>query len=173
MPAARRRLRFPGERFNETEAEKAAVGYQHWTPVAPSPIAHPDEAQLPDPHGAGCRRHAALIEAFVAAAKRADAAGFDTVEIHAAHGYLLNQFLSPLANQRTDSYGGSRENRMRLVLEVTAAVRAVWPADKPLLVRLSVTDCSPDGWPVEDSVVLAARTQGARRRRHRLLVRRL
>ncbi|NCU15993.1 NADH:flavin oxidoreductase/NADH oxidase, partial [Lactobacillus paracasei] len=78
-----------------------------------------------------------VIDAFVAAAIRANKAGFDTVEIHAAHGYLLNQFLSPLANHRTDEYGGSRENRMRLVLEVTDAVRAVWPQDKALLARLS------------------------------------
>ena len=86
---------------------------------------------------------------------RAEKAGFDTVEIHAAHGYLLNQFLSPLANKRTDSYGGSRENRMRLLLEVTDAVRAVWPSEKPILVRLSVSDWAEDGWQVEDSVALS------------------
>jgi len=137
-------------------AEKAAVGYENWTPVGPSAIAHSSsDASFQTPtelDAAGIRQ---VIDGFVSAAKRADAAGFDTVEIHAAHGYLLNQFLSPLANQRTDQYGGSRENRMRLLLEVTVAVRAVWPQGKPLLVRLSVSDWHPDGWQVEDSVVLS------------------
>jgi 2,4-dienoyl-CoA reductase-like NADH-dependent reductase (Old Yellow Enzyme family) len=140
----------------ETEADKARVGYEHWTPVAPSAVAHSDtnpDFQVPTAlDKAGIAR---VIEGFVAATHRALQAGFDTVEIHAAHGYLLNQFLSPLANKRTDEYGGSRENRMRLVLEVAEAVRAAWPAEKPLLARLSVTDWHPDGWQVEDSVVLA------------------
>jgi 2,4-dienoyl-CoA reductase-like NADH-dependent reductase (Old Yellow Enzyme family) len=141
--------------FDETEAEKTAFGFQSWTPVAPSPIIHAENANFTQPtelDEVGIKR---VIDGFVAAAIRADRAGFDTVEVHAAHGYLLNQFLSPLANKRTDRYGGSRENRMRLLLEVTEAVRAVWPQDKPLLVRLSVTDWHADGWQVEDSVVLA------------------
>src|SRR5690606_7222320 len=87
---------------------------------------------------------------------RADKAGFDVVEIHGAHGYLISQFLSPLANHRTDEYGGSRENRMRFAIEVSKAVRDAWPADKPLIICLSVTDGSPGGWGVEDSVALAA-----------------
>lgn len=139
-----------------TEEQRRAVGYEHWTPVAPSAIPH--SATNPDyqvPEALDLDGINKIIEGFVAAAQRAEKAGFDSVEIHAAHGYLLNQFLSPLANKRTDQYGGSRENRMRLVLEVTEAVRAVWPADKPLLVRLSVSDNAPDGWQVEDSVVLA------------------
>lgn len=139
-----------------TEAQRRAVGYEHWQPVAPSAESHDPanpEFQVPTAlDKAGIRQ---VIDGFVAAARRADKAGFDTVEIHAAHGYLLNQFLSPLANHRTDEYGGSLENRMRLVLEVTEAVRAVWPADKPLIVRLSVSDNAADGWQVEDSVVLA------------------
>ena len=139
-----------------TPAQREAVGYAHWKPVAPSAVSHaadnPDY-QVPDAlDEAGIAR---VIDGFVAAARRAERAGFDTVEIHAAHGYLLNQFLSPLANKRTDRYGGSRENRMRLVLEVVEVVRAVWPAEKPLLVRLSVSDNTPEGWQVEDSVVLA------------------
>ena len=142
--------------FTETEAEKAAFGFESWTPVAPSAIAHtqtnPDYQTPTALDAAGIRN---IIDSFVAAAIRADQAGFDTVEIHAAHGYLLNQFLSPLANKRTDEYGGCRDNRMRLVLEVTEAVRAVWPADKPLLVRISVSDNHPEGWQVEDSVALA------------------
>ena len=142
--------------FTETEAEKAAFGFESWTPVAPSAVAHtqtnPDYQTPTALDAAGIRN---IIDSFTAAAIRADQAGFDTVEIHAAHGYLLNQFLSPLANKRTDEYGGSRDNRMRLVLEVTEAVRAVWPADKPLLVRISVSDNHPEGWQVEDSVALA------------------
>jgi 2,4-dienoyl-CoA reductase-like NADH-dependent reductase (Old Yellow Enzyme family) len=139
-----------------SEAEKAAVGYQHWTPVAPSALAHsPSDANFQTPTALDAAGIAQLTADFVAAARRADKAGFDTVEIHAAHGYLLNQFLSPLANKRTDQYGGSRENRMRLVLEITAAVRAVWPAEKPLLVRLSVSDWHPEGWQVGDSVALS------------------
>lgn len=94
-------------------------------------------------------------QGFASAARRAAAAGFDTVEIHGAHGYLLNQFLSPLANHRNDQYGGPRENRMRFPLEVIEAVRAAWPADKPLLLRISASDNHPEGWQVEDSVALA------------------
>ncbi len=141
--------------FDETEAEKAALHFESWTPVAPSAEIHAEGKNFTKPEAldeAGIRN---VIDSFVAAAIRANQAGFDTVEIHAAHGYLLNQFLSPLANKRTDRYGGSRENRMRLVLEVAEAVRAVWPVDKPLLVRLSVSDWHPDGWQVEDSVALA------------------
>ncbi|MFP3560918.1 oxidoreductase, partial [Paraburkholderia sp. SIMBA_049] len=87
-----------------------------------------------------------VIQAFVAAAQRALTAGFKVVEIHAAHGYLLHQFLSPLSNQRRDQYGGSFENRIRLVLQVTEAVRAVWPEELPLFVRVSATDWVEDGW---------------------------
>ena len=140
--------------FDETEAEKAALHFESWTPVAPSAEIHAEGKNFTRPEAldeAGIRR---VIDAFVAAARRAEQAGFDTIEIHAAHGYLLNQFLSPLANKRTDRYGGSRENRMRLLLEVVDAVRPVWPADKPLLVRLSVSDWHPDGWQVADSIAL-------------------
>ena len=142
--------------FNETDEEKARFGYETWQPVAPSPIAHSTthpEFQLP--HELTEDEIATTVEAFAAAARRADRAGFDTVEIHAAHGYLVNQFLSPVSNKRTDRYGGSRENRMRFALEVTEAVRAAWPEDKPLLMRISATDGSPGGWGIEDSVALA------------------
>lgn len=87
-----------------------------------------------------------MIADFVAAAKRALTAGFEVVEIHAAHGYLLHQFLSPISNQRQDQYGGSFENRIRLVLQVTQAVRDVWPQELPLFVRVSATDWVEDGW---------------------------
>ncbi|MDB5588703.1 MAG: NADH:flavin oxidoreductase/NADH oxidase [Devosia sp.] len=138
-----------------TDEGRASVAYTEWTPVAPTAEPHSDEPGFSLPAELDLAGIRGIIDAFVAAAIRSEQAGFDTVEIHAAHGYLLNQFLSPLANKRTDQYGGSRENRMRLPLEVVEAVRAVWPADKPLLVRISVSDNHPDGWQVEDSVVLA------------------
>jgi len=93
----------------------------------------------------------------VAAARMALLAGFQVVEIHAAHGYLLHEFLSPLSNHREDQYGGSFDNRVRLVLEVTRAVRAVWPEELPLWVRLSATDWAEGGWDIEQSVALAER----------------
>lgn len=142
--------------FTETEAEKAEIGFATWQPVAPSAVPHAANSPVYQlPHALTLAEIAALKDSFVAAARRADAAGFDLVEVHGAHGYLLNQFLSPLANQRTDAYGGALENRMRFPLEVVAAVRAVWPAEKPLWVRLSVSDNHPDGWSAADSVVLA------------------
>ena len=92
---------------------------------------------------------------FVAAAKRARAAGFNWLELHAAHGYLFGEFLSPLANQRTDKYGGSFENRTRLLLDTTRAVRQVWPEHLPLAVRISAIDWKEGGWQIEDSIALA------------------
>jgi 2,4-dienoyl-CoA reductase-like NADH-dependent reductase (Old Yellow Enzyme family) len=139
-----------------TEEGRRERGYEHWQPVAPSAESHdPNNPDFQVPTALDADGIKRVIDGFVAATLRAEKAGFDTVEIHAAHGYLLNQFLSPLANHRTDNYGGSLENRMRLVLEVAEAVRAVWPADKPLLARLSVSDNAPGGWTPEDSVVLA------------------
>lgn len=98
---------------------------------------------------------AAVVRAFAEAAARADAAGYDAVQIHAAHGYLLHQFLSPLTNTRTDEYGGSEENRTRLTREVVAAVRAVWPDEKPLGIRFSAVDWTPGGWGIESMIRLA------------------
>ena len=92
---------------------------------------------------------------FVSAAERAMKAGFEVLELHCAHGFLLNAFLSPLSNIRTDAYGGSLENRMRLPLEIVSDVRAVWPHDRPLFVRISAVDGSREGWTIEDSVVFA------------------
>jgi 2,4-dienoyl-CoA reductase-like NADH-dependent reductase (Old Yellow Enzyme family) len=97
----------------------------------------------------------AIIRAFAAGARRAFTAGFDFLEIHAAHGYLLHEFLSPLANQRTDTYGGSFENRARFLLQVVDAVRAAWQAHLPLFVRISSTDWVEGGWTMDDSVALA------------------
>ncbi len=100
-----------------------------------------------------------VTAAFQRAAARALAAGFEVVEIHAAHGYLLHQFLSPISNRRGDAYGGSLENRMRLLLEVVRAVREVWPERLPLFVRISATDWLDRGWDVDQSVQLAQRLQ--------------
>ena len=100
----------------------------------------------------------AVIRGFREAAQRAAAAGFQAVEIHAAHGYLLHEFLSPVSNRRTDDYGGSFENRTRLLLQVTRAVRTVWPERLPLFVRISATDWLPGpAWDIEQSVALAQR----------------
>ena len=124
-----------------------------WRPVAPSAIAFSPSYAVPralDQAGID-----AVIEAFRLGARRALAAGFDFVELHAAHGYLLHEFLSPLANQRTDAYGESFENRTRLLLEVVDAVRAEWPEHLPLLVRISATDWAEGGWNIDESVQLA------------------
>ena len=97
---------------------------------------------------------------YAEATRRALEAGYDVVEIHAAHGYLFHQFYSPSANERTDDYGGSLDNRIRFLLEVTQVVRKEWPDEKPLFVRISATDWTEGGWTVEDSVVLAQRLKG-------------
>jgi 2,4-dienoyl-CoA reductase-like NADH-dependent reductase (Old Yellow Enzyme family) len=124
-----------------------------WSTVAPSAIPfHPDD---PPPVPLDQAGIAAVVAAFEAAARRALAAGFQLIEIHAAHGYLLHQFLSPLRNHRDDRYGGSLDNRMRLVLEVAAAIRSHMPGSMPLLVRISATDWAQGGWDVDQSIVLA------------------
>lgn len=123
-----------------------------WTPVAPSGLAFPTYRE---PHGLTPAEIGATVEAFAAATRRAHAAGFDFIELHAAHGYLLHQFHSPLSNQRTDGYGGSFENRVRFTLECVTAMRAAWPTEKPISVRLSCTDWVPGGWDIEDTVRLA------------------
>ena len=125
-----------------------------WQPVAPSAIPFSPAYAVPQALDLDGLR--AIVEAFRLAARRALAAGFHFVEIHAAHGYLLHEFLSPIANQRTDGYGGSFENRARLPLEVVDAVRAEWPDDLPLFVRISATDwAETGGWTIDDSVRLA------------------
>ena len=129
-----------------------------WQPVGPSVVAFAPHYGVPlelDVPGID-----AVVEGFRHAAKRALAAGFDVVEIHAAHGYLLHEFLSPLANQRTDEYGGSFENRTRLLLRVAEAVRGAWPEHLPLFVRISASDWAEGGWTIDDSVELARRLRG-------------
>ncbi|MCK6576616.1 MAG: NADH:flavin oxidoreductase/NADH oxidase [Anaerolineae bacterium] len=121
-----------------------------WIPVGPGDVPFNDGYYKP--HALTADEVQQVCHAFVSAARRVQAAGFDVVEVHAAHGYLLHSFLSPLTNQRTDDYGGSLENRARLLLEIVRAIRAFW--EKPLFVRISATDWVEGGWTVEDSVQL-------------------
>jgi len=123
-----------------------------WTTVAPSALAFPGYTA---PVELTAEQIAQLPADFAAAATLAITAGFDVIEIHSAHGYLLHQFLSPLSNARTDAYGGSLENRSRLLVEVVDAVRAVWPAERPLFVRVSATDWTEGGVTVEETVTVA------------------
>ncbi|WP_234027953.1 NADH:flavin oxidoreductase/NADH oxidase [Pseudonocardia dioxanivorans] len=125
-----------------------------WTAVAPSAVAFPG---LDVPHELTAAEIAEVVAAFGAAAARADRAGFDLVELHGAHGYLIHQFLSPLSNFRTDAYGGSFENRTRFVREVVSAVRESWPAGKPLSIRFSGREWAPGGWTLEETAELARR----------------
>lgn len=124
-----------------------------WNAVAPSAVAFRDDEPLPvalDKPGIS-----KVLNDFIAATKRALKAGFKVLEIHAAHGYLLHEFYSPLSNKRTDEYGGSFDNRIRLLIEVTEAVRNVWPDELPLFVRISASDWTEGGWTIDDSIALA------------------
>jgi 2,4-dienoyl-CoA reductase-like NADH-dependent reductase (Old Yellow Enzyme family) len=124
-----------------------------WQTVAPSAVPHGEGEHPPTAlDRAGLDR---VRDSFVTAAERAARLGFDGIELHGAHGYLLHEFLSPLANRRTDGYGGSLENRMRFPLEVFAAVRAVFPAQRPVWIRVSATDWMPEGWDIADTVAFA------------------
>jgi anthraniloyl-CoA monooxygenase len=125
-----------------------------WETIGPSALGYGPDSQVPrEMDGDDLER---VLQEHVAAARRAAGAGFDLLELHAAHGYLLSSFLSPISNRRTDCYGGSTENRLRYPLRVFDAVRAVWPADRPMTVRISATDWLPDGNTVEDAVEIAA-----------------
>ena len=124
-----------------------------WQPAGPSALPQmPDE---PPPRELTRADLTAIREQFVATARRADRLGIDALELHSAHGYLLHSFLSPIANQRSDDYGGSLENRMRFVLETFDAVRAVWPASKPLGLRVSASDWVEGGWDIDQTIILA------------------
>jgi 2,4-dienoyl-CoA reductase-like NADH-dependent reductase (Old Yellow Enzyme family) len=124
-----------------------------WERVAPSAI--PEREGYPAPRALTEAEIEELIGAFAAAARRALAAGFDVIEIHGAHGYLVHSFFSPISNQRNDAFGGSREKRMRFPLLVAEAMRAAWPAEKPLFYRTSSVDGVPGGLAMEDTVALA------------------
>lgn len=126
-----------------------------WQPVAPSAVPFDEKHPMPDELTVDQIR--AAVRQFAESARRALAAGFEVVEIHGAHGYLINEFLSPHSNRRTDAYGGSYENRIRFALEVVDAVREVWPQDKPLFFRVSATEWLEEGgWTADDTVRLAA-----------------
>ena len=124
-----------------------------WHTVAPSPIAFEPTELIPDELDK--TEIKTIIGQFKATALRAKQAGFKVLEIHAAHGYLIHQFYSPLSNKRTDEYGGSFENRIRLLLDITEAVQTVWPVEYPLFVRLSATEWTEDGWGLNDTIALS------------------
>jgi 2,4-dienoyl-CoA reductase-like NADH-dependent reductase (Old Yellow Enzyme family) len=141
-----------GKPLTREQAEAAGcTDWDAWELVAPSAVA-PD-ARAPVPRALERSEIADVVNAFARAVARADAAGFDLVELHGAHGFLIHQFLNPQSNQRSDDYGGSLMNRLRFALEVAEAARAAWPAHKPLAMRLSVDDGT--GWDPASSVVLA------------------
>jgi 2,4-dienoyl-CoA reductase-like NADH-dependent reductase (Old Yellow Enzyme family) len=132
-----------------------APGEGGWEPLAPSALAFsPDYPQPREMHESDIKK---VIDDFKAAALRSVDAGFQVIELHMAHGYLLHEFLSPLTNQRADAYGGDLENRMLLPLEVARAVRGVLPEDMPLIVRISATDWVEGGWDLEQSIELCKR----------------
>ena len=130
-----------------------------WTPVAPSALAF--ATGYPVPREVSVEEIDHIVADFEAAAKRALQVEFDVVEIHAAHGYLLHEFASPLSNERTDEYGGAFENRIRFGLRVVQAVREVWPEKQPVFVRISATDWKEGGWDLEQSIELSRRLKAA------------
>ena len=130
----------------------AARGDPPWETIAPSAMAYVPGG--PTPREMSLDDIEMVQAAWQAAARRSVEAGFDVLEIHGAHGYLLHEFLSPLTNHRTDGYGGDRKGRMRFVLETTARIRSVWPKDRPLFFRMSVVDGIEKGWSMEDSIAL-------------------
>ncbi|MGB9485322.1 MAG: NADH:flavin oxidoreductase/NADH oxidase [Terriglobia bacterium] len=140
--------------YRPSEKKQGAIPMAEggWQPVAPSPMAFDQGYAVPEALTEDGIR--AVVRRFADAAGRARQAGFRVVEIHAAHGYLLHQFLSPFSNKRTDHYGGLFENRTRLVREVAAAIREKWPERFPLLIRISATDWAEGGWDIEQSVEL-------------------
>lgn len=124
-----------------------------WNVVAPSPVPFSHQSNVP--HELNQAEIEMLVSDFVNAAKRSLNAGFEVLELHMAHGYLMHEFLSPLSNKRTDEYGGTLENRMRFPLKVAKAVREAWPQNLPLFVRISATDWVDGGWDIKQSVALA------------------
>jgi 2,4-dienoyl-CoA reductase-like NADH-dependent reductase (Old Yellow Enzyme family) len=133
------------------------IGDGGWEPVGPSALAFDQGYNVP--HALTVPEIEEIVVAFRRAAERALAAGFEVVEIHGAHGYLLNEFLSPLSNQRTDAYGGSLENRMRLAVRVAKAIREVWPERLPLFLRVSASDWAEGGWDLAQTIELAKKVK--------------
>jgi 2,4-dienoyl-CoA reductase-like NADH-dependent reductase (Old Yellow Enzyme family) len=141
----------PWEGFGPLDRSQPIEGEAHWPVIAPSAVPYLDDWPMPEAMSDGQVKE--VIQAFAQAARRANEAGIDVIELHGAHGYLIHEFLSPASNQRTDRYGGSLENRMRFALEIAVAVRSVWPDHKPLFFRVSAQD--EGGWTIQDSVILA------------------
>ena len=154
------RQQLPWEGRGALERTPAVEDWDAWEPIALGAIAHSQGLPVPREMGLADIQHA--VEAFAAAAVRADRAGYRVLQIHAAHGYLLHTFLSPVSNRRTDAYGGGFAGRARMLLEVVEAVRAVWPEGKPISVRLSCIDGVAGGWSLEDtfSLVRLLHTRG-------------
>ena len=140
------------------EGDTEPLDSGNWDLIAPSPIPYRPDSQIPKEMNRADMD--LVIDQHVAAARRGEAAGFDLLELHFAHGYLVSSFLTPLSNQRGDEYGGSLENRMRYPLELFAAVRGAWPASKPISVRISATDWVPGGFDGDDAVVLSGELKG-------------
>ncbi|HND05754.1 MAG TPA: NADH:flavin oxidoreductase/NADH oxidase [Candidatus Obscuribacter sp.] len=145
--------RNPWKGGNRHEKEYLTSENGGWEIVGPSPLPFSESSTVPKE--LTIEEIHAIQDSFAAAAKRAYAAGFKWLEVHAAHGYLLHSFYSPLSNKRTDKYGGSLENRMRNTLETVEKVRTAWPEELPLTVRISASDWAEGGWTPEDSVILA------------------
>ncbi len=141
----------PWDGFGPLDRSVPVEGEEHWEVIGPSAVEYLEGWNLPRAMTQADIDD--VKQAWVEAAQRSLAAGFEVLEIHGAHGYLIHQFLSTAANRRDDAYGGSLENRMRFALEIAQAVRTVWPADKPLFFRVSSVDES--GWTIEDTVVLS------------------
>ncbi len=160
LPALARIADFMAANGAVPAAQLAHAGRKATVPGAVGPSARAFSAAYATPQAMDQGDIEQVILAFQQAARRAAQAGFRAVELHAAHGYLLHQFLSPLSNQRDDRYGGDFDHRIRLTLEVVAAVRAVWPIELPLLVRISATDWCDGGWDLEQSAELARRLRG-------------
>jgi 2,4-dienoyl-CoA reductase-like NADH-dependent reductase (Old Yellow Enzyme family) len=150
----------PWEGYRPLTAEDARQGHAPWQTVSASEL--PASETAPVPHALNLAEIREVIGHWREATLRALDAGYDVIEVHAAHGYLIHQFLSPLANRRTDAYGGDLQGRMRLCLEIVEAVRAAWPKDRPVFMRVSAVDDLNGAWKVEDTVVLAreARARG-------------
>jgi 2,4-dienoyl-CoA reductase-like NADH-dependent reductase (Old Yellow Enzyme family) len=142
----------------ESNGAPIPVAAGGWETVAPSAV--PFRESDPVPQALDHNGIRDTVDAFAQAARRSLAAGFEVLELHCAHGYLAHEFLSPLANKRTDEYGGSYKNRIRFVLELAEAVRDVWPERFPLFVRISATDWKEGGWNLGDSVLLASELRG-------------
>ncbi len=147
----------PWTNFKPLTDDDAKTGHAPWRGVSPSAVRHRDDAQVP--HELSVADIKAVIASWREAALRTLNAGFEIIEIHGAHGYLIHQFLSPLANKRSDAYGGDLQGRMRFALELTEAVRGVWPKDKPLWFRVSAVDgengSEGGAWSMDDTVTLA------------------